>query len=212
MKKDTQRSKAYRAEDMGMAGCERYSTFAEAKERALKIAEELGLFHSGFRRMPNILQSNDRSSWASKSDWAIKLGHGSYHWSDHIIIHELSHLMVPHTFPGHGIEWRQQFVVNVAKLLGKEQGLRLQDAFERSGLPVFYDKKHQSKVRADFNWRAKRPAIDGWGDGKTTYQRIQFVLKSGALDSIRSTSDGWPVEKLDALKALVEAGEVAYVS
>lgn len=213
--KDSQRQKVYDAERAAFA----LQTVADATdgwtigslEQAQAYIDEV-CERNGFAKVRVTTNNGDRWAWANRGLRTISLPsgtHGRWAWTRWVLIHELSHIVATgYPFAAHGLEYCAVYLVLVEKELGEEAAQRLSQSFDKHGVKYRYDAKHQKKVKADFNWRIKRPA---------EYHTIRVVLKDGTVMTRHSWSNvngapGFLPEEIAELSGLVADELVASVS
>jgi hypothetical protein len=80
-------------------------------------------------------KARGRWSWAhagGRIEVASSAKQRHYHWTDHLLLHEMAHIWTPGD--GHGREWAAMFIKLVERWMGKDAGRELRREFRKAGV------------------------------------------------------------------------------
>ena len=154
-KRDSQRSKVYRAQWASQAykGAERFPTFAAAREWAITVclAELPRRLGNASPHVPEIVQGRSNSAARAYGSWRISLP--EWAWNKATILHEIAHIAMP--AERHGRLWAKRYAELVEKYMGKAAAAELKASFRAHGVKYSAPRNLTLEQRQALRERAK---------------------------------------------------------
>jgi putative metallohydrolase (TIGR04338 family) len=151
------------------------------------------------------------TSTAARHTGAIKLAT----YDAYTALHELGHLTVPITMPGHGILFAKNMLILVKHVFGAEAAEGLRENFDRYKVTYEFGPKRVAQLRAKVQHLVKHFDTSAVRPG-TTLPIITVIMQSGDSFGGRFQLDGnvlvrSGIHQTDALPLAIPLSEAAYI-
>lgn len=139
--RDTQRKKLYAAEWAST----RQQTVSKLAQKHLSTIQGVEIYvhevqrYAWFQRRwsQHMIQvERGRGTNALSSSWMNRIRVAKWGHTEHIVLHELAHILTPNRYAAHGPEFAGVLLFLVRRMMGKEAAAELRAAFKAKGVRV----------------------------------------------------------------------------